>query len=230
MRRWIFLPMLFVAAYSVRAAPAPAPKPFERGWDKALDPDGDCTFRRDKGALTIEIPGRVHDLGAERRVMNAPRLLRDVEGDFVAEVRVGGTFRPAEKPAGDYHVSFLAAGLLLMTGENTYVRLEKASKHEGGETQTFANWELRGNGRWLQKGSPAVKPLEAKETFLRLERKGNRLLGAIRQDGEKWHDLTPLEITLPTKLKLGVAAINTSSETFAPRFDRFQLKKATEKK
>jgi regulation of enolase protein 1 (concanavalin A-like superfamily) len=230
MVRYFPVLLLILVVSAVMAAPAPAPSPFTRGWDKAIDPDGDCKFRREKDALIIEVPGRVHDLGVERGVMNAPRLLRDVEGDFLAEVRVSGNFRPAEKPAGDYHVSFISAGLLLMTGARTYVRLELASKHENGEIQTFANWELRGRGRWLLMGNPNVKALEAKDTFLRLERQGDQIRGWVSQNGKEWYALTPIEITLPAKLKLGVAAINTSSETFAPRFDRFQLKQKIEKK
>src|SRR4051812_31099083 len=77
------------------AAPVPGEKPFQTSWDPPTDPDGDCTFQRVEGKLTITLPGSDHDLGIERGRMNAPRLLRDVEGDFVVQVRVGGLFRPS---------------------------------------------------------------------------------------------------------------------------------------
>ncbi len=66
--------------------------PFDADWDKPVDPDHDCKFLVGKNMLTIEVPGKDHDLGADRGVMNAPHLFRDVEGDFTAQVRVDGDF------------------------------------------------------------------------------------------------------------------------------------------
>ena len=38
--------------------PDPEPNPFASGWDKPVDPDKDCKFKREKGGLTIEVPGK----------------------------------------------------------------------------------------------------------------------------------------------------------------------------
>ena len=70
------------------AAPAPVNRPWVTGWDKPVDTDKDCKFTRDKDTLTIEVPGKDHNLAIERNLMNSPRHLRDVEGDFVAQVRI----------------------------------------------------------------------------------------------------------------------------------------------
>jgi hypothetical protein len=58
------------------ALAAPAPQPFTAGWERSLDPDKDCKFLRDKGALSIEMPGTDHDYDPLRERVNAPRLLR----------------------------------------------------------------------------------------------------------------------------------------------------------
>src|SRR5262249_36323812 len=76
-------------------APPPAPHLTLRDWGSAVDPDGDCTFTIKPNALTIAVPGSDHVLGVERGRMNAPRVLREITGDFIAQVRVAGDF-----PAG----------------------------------------------------------------------------------------------------------------------------------
>jgi len=215
------------AACLAAAAPVPAlaPKPFETGWDRPVDPDGDCKFRREKDTLVIEVPGKDHDLAVERGLMNSPRLLRDVEGDFVARVRVGGTFAPSATSTSTVRIPFVGAGLVLMAGEKTYVRLERAAMRWTGKVKTYANWELRQDGTWVLAGDASVCPLEDKDTYLRLERRGDQLLAAVSHDSDKWTELKPLEVKLPAKLKLGVAAGTTSTEPFRPRYDRFRLSK-----
>jgi hypothetical protein len=217
---------LVLATCAALAAPVPVVKPFEAGWDKPVDPDGDCQFRREKGALTIVVPGKDHDLAVERRLMNSPRLLRDVEGDFVAQVRVGGLFQPSATSTTTERIPFVGAGLVLMDGEKTYVRLERAALVKGGELKTYANWELRKDGEWVLVGAERVRPLEGKETYLRLERKGDKVLGSVSEDGKTWHALNPIDLKLPKKVKLGVAAGTTSTDTFSPRYDSFKLTQA----
>lgn len=113
-----------------------------------------------------------------------------------------------------------------MDGEKTYVRLERAALVKGGELKTYANWELRKDGKWVLAGAEKIRPLEGKETYLRLERKGDKVLGSVSEDGKTWHALNPLDLKLPKKVKLGVAAGTTSTDTFSPRYDAFKLTRA----
>ena len=212
-------------SFAAPEEPDPDPNPFMSGWDRPVDPDGDCKFLRARGGLTIRVPGKDHDLAAERKLMNSPRLLRAVEGDFVAEVRVGGKFVPSAGSTTTERIPFVGAGLVLLAGEKTYVRLERAALRKGGEVKTYANWELRQEGRWVLAGEEAVCPLKGKQTYLRLERKGDKLLASVSEDGKKWTGLKPLELKLPARLKLGVCAGTTSTEPFAPRYDGFKLRK-----
>lgn len=72
---------------------ASKPKNF-KGWGTAIDPDGDCKFFLSEQSLLINVPGwpHPHDLAAEVDVINAPRVLQTVKGDFTVEVQVDGRF------------------------------------------------------------------------------------------------------------------------------------------
>lgn len=229
MSRYLSFVASFLVVCAAVAAPVPAKRPWVSGWDKPVDPDKDCKFTREKDTLTIEVPGKDHDLGVERGLMNSPRLLRDVEGDFVVQVRVRGTFRPSNGSTSNQRLPFVGAGLLLMKDDNTYIRLERAALVKGGEVKTYANWELRTDGKWVLAGAERVQPLEDKPTYLRLARKGDKLLASVSHDGKEWKELKPLDVKLPAKVKIGVSAGGTSMDVFAPRFDQFQLKQAKSK-
>jgi regulation of enolase protein 1 (concanavalin A-like superfamily) len=213
-----------LAAWALLAASARAQDgPFETGWDKPVDPDGDCQFRRDKDALTIVVPGRHHDLVAESDVMNAPRLLRDVEGEFTAQVRVDGYFRPTIQSTFNKAVPFIGAGLVVMDGDKTYARLERAGMYRNDQFGQGVLWELRVDGKPAGSKWPNFAPAEDKPLYLRLQRKGDRLQASVSADGDKWTDAEPLDVKLPAKVKVGIAAVSTSEVRFKPRFDEFRL-------
>ena len=232
MTRLASIALLAMAAGLLSAAPAPVPenKPFVTGWDKPVDPDGDCEFIRENGKLTIRVPGKDHDLGIERGLMNSPRLLQDVEGDFTVQVRIKGVFNPSPDSTSAERISFRGAGLLLWESEKTYIRLERAALFKGEGVHRYANWELRHNGEWVLAGKESTLGLEEKDTYLRLQRKGDKVLASVSQDGKKWNDLEPIEIKLPEKLKIGVSAGGTSSDKFEPTFDQYELTPAKKNK
>src|SRR5262245_65811935 len=123
---------------AVLAAPAPFPAPWHHGWDSPVDPLGHCTFHRKGDRLTVTLPGGwPRPPAGPRRWLHFPRLVRDVEGDFVAVVRVGGTFRPTGSDGNQ------AAGLLLSDGQTTFVlgrnavgRRAREGGAEGGRGRT----------------------------------------------------------------------------------------------
>jgi regulation of enolase protein 1 (concanavalin A-like superfamily) len=185
----------------------PQPSPAV-GWDRPVDPDGDCQFRENGGKLTITAPkGKFHDLTVERGKMNAPRLLRDVEGDFTVEARVGGDF---------VDNGLQLPGLLLMVDDTTYLRLEKG--RYAGRAQCL--WELRQDGK--QARGSCILSIGAAEGYLRLQRREGKLLGFHSDDGNKWMALKPFEIGLPRKVKVGVSVV-AGAEGLAATFEQFQL-------
>src|SRR5262245_56616033 len=102
MRRHL-IPMLGLSAcLCLVTARADDKKPREiKGWGEATDPDGECKIEEKKGKLTIKVPGSLHDLFPgqkdEKKRFNAPRVLREVEGDFVAYVKVTADWKPGGK-------------------------------------------------------------------------------------------------------------------------------------
>jgi RNA polymerase sigma factor (sigma-70 family) len=220
---------------SLTALGAPAPqddqpkadKPAERltyrGWGTATDPDGDCKFTFQKGKLTITVPGKDHDLGVERQRMNAPRILQELEGDFIVQVKVTGTFKPVDADTNE-RAAFQGAGLLVLEDDNNYLRLERACYTRDGEDHHYTIWELRRNGDIERFGQPDDHALEdGKDTWLRIERHGDKLCGAVSQDEEKWTYLDLRMVAFPKKLQVGTAAVNTSKQEFTPQFSEFKL-------
>lgn len=252
MSRPICVLVLLLVACAVLAAPVPQRQPFKTGWDEPKDPDGDCKFIRDADTLTIEVPGKDHDFVPQRKRFNAPRLLRDIEGDFAMQVRVRGAFRPSAKSTVEGIPSRVAAGLLLMPSDNDCIHWEyEVARVKGGGMATYTSlraWDsatihLEGGGTGTIVGhgnmdqAPSlkreVKPAsrraeEAEPIYLRLERNGRFLRLLSSPDGEKWEALFNImknvEIGhLPAKVKVGLAAYSTSTEPFKVRFDQFKL-------
>lgn len=94
--------VLIALLLACAALAAPAPQPLLPGWGKPVDPDKDCKFRRGKDSLTIEMPGGDHDYDTARKRLNAPRLVREFEGDFEIQVRIRIDSLPsAESTAND---------------------------------------------------------------------------------------------------------------------------------
>jgi WD40 repeat protein/regulation of enolase protein 1 (concanavalin A-like superfamily) len=205
-------------------SPMPAEERQTLVWNAPVDPDGDCSFKTSGDKLTVSLPGKDHDLGAERGQMNAPRLLFDVEGDFTVQVRVGGAFQPSATATVEGKIPVVGAGLLLAVDDKTYVRLERFVLIRGQQRETFGNWELRREGRVTF--SHPSRQLSGEQTYLRLQRRGGKLLGSVSEDGQQWTQLQPLDFVFPEKVKVGVAALTTSANPFSPSFDQFQLQRS----
>jgi Protein of unknown function (DUF1349) len=220
------LSLLFVALVvgSTLAAPAPLPRvdDWTTGWDKPIDPLGDCSFGRKGDKLTITVPGKGHGLDVREGRLNAPRLLRDVEGDFIVQVRVSGDFGPHKGPNGDRRV-----GLLLLGGEaDDVVRIQLAVSATVPPRRLcnfLAEISRKGGGPALRVGTyegPAV----GATAWLRLERRGGVGRMAFREHGKEWVQIrVPLEMKLPRKLKVGVVAEATGEGTFKVEFSELRL-------
>jgi regulation of enolase protein 1 (concanavalin A-like superfamily) len=242
-RSLIFLPM----ACATLAATSP-----KDGWERPLDPDNDCKIDIKDGTVTMELPGTYHEFNLKRKCFNAPRLLRDVEGNFVVQVRVSTSSRPSVKSSVDRMQPRVAAGLLLIATDEDYIRLEsecyrrteeqrRPDKGKRKEEQPRKP-ELRSGPAFKLFGTqtqevelepPWEQDRQAKEEriYLRFERKGNGFREAISPDGKTWTTHVSMTgfLNLPRKLKVGLAAYSTSTEPFKVRFDQFKLIRGGEK-
>jgi hypothetical protein len=221
---------LLLTVSAVVAAPAP-----KDGWERPVDPDNDCKFDIKDGTVTIELPGGDHELAPKRKRFNAPRLLREVEGDFVMQVRLCATFRPSAKSNVEGEEPRVAAGLVLMPTEESYIRLEYGAYRRKGEQDNYFSsrlwgekFDLRGEADFiLGRRTPSGKqapPANEERIYLRFEREGNCVRKVYSLDGERRYPTITVDCkTLPNKLKVGLAAYSTSTEPFKVRFDQFKL-------
>jgi regulation of enolase protein 1 (concanavalin A-like superfamily) len=199
------------------------------GWGRFIDPDNDCAWRARDGKLTILVPGSDHDLGIVRNLMNAPRALQPVDGDFVLEVTVAGSFRPWDQAGPEDYWPFHGAGLLLFGDEDTFVRLERATARVG-KIDVYCNYELRSKQEARLTSVQTAADYQLRDsvaTRLQLRREGGRVLGAVAQEDETWRELPPIAVTLPDRVQVGVAAVTTSTEAFAPVFYGLTLERKT---
>jgi regulation of enolase protein 1 (concanavalin A-like superfamily) len=209
-----------------RASGKPEPEPTGQelaGWGLAIDPDKDCEFRPEGKTLAVRLPGAYHDLNPDSGKLNAPRVMRTVEGDFLVTVKVVGDFQPGGKSTNPNPKSlpYNGAGILIWSDTDNFIRLERGAVFRAGKISTFAAFEEREGG---YRGAVHNQVIPGGTCALRLERRGSRIHGAISTDGSTWKRLQPIDTLWPAKLKVGLAVINSSSEPFALKFEDFTLK------
>ena len=222
-----YLGSLEIGAGRLRAAGTPAvePKGTElTGWGLAIDPDKDCQFQAEVDKLTVKVPGTRHDLHPESGRLNAPRVMREVEGDFAVRVKVVGEFKPNGKSTNPTGIPYNGAGILVWSDPDNYIRLERAAVLRGDKVGTYVAFEEREGGT---RGAFHNEVSAGGDCYLRLERKGSRISGAISFDNVNWKQLKPIDTVWPTKLKLGLAAVNVNSEPFTITFEGFKLEGKT---
>jgi tetratricopeptide (TPR) repeat protein/regulation of enolase protein 1 (concanavalin A-like superfamily) len=213
-----------------RLHPAPgatAPTGRIAAWGVFVDEDGKSSIEVSGGRVEISVPAGAYDLGAEIGNVSAPRLLRPVEGDFVAQVTVSRAPQPAEIRGSARRVPFDGAGLLLWLDERNYVRLEfAASVAAGGATTRYPLFQQRRNGLAVGGLAKAHTHLDAAPATLRLERHDRSLLGFVRQGEGEWTPVGRFEADMPSQIYLGVAAVNTTRAPFVAAFEAFTVSPA----
>jgi regulation of enolase protein 1 (concanavalin A-like superfamily) len=187
-----------------------------------IDPVRDCKVVEKEGTLAITVPGTHHNLNPTLAFDNllAPRVLRDVDGDFTFQVKVDPFERPEPGTSTNGRNSFVGAGLLVWQDGKNFIRFLRAANGESG--RLFAQVEFYQEGMFA---GGHLSDLNDKGTHLRLSRNGNTFTFAVSEDGKEWTEL-PTEVKnvdLPKNVKVGVAAINSSAREFAPRFEALAL-------
>jgi hypothetical protein len=218
------VPFLFLALLALPASRGDDKKPQEiRGWGTVVDPAGDCKVVEKDGKVTITVPGSPHNLNPTPRYNNvlAPRVLRDVDGDFSVQVKVNAFSRPqAGTSSTKVGNSFVAAGLLVWQDDKNFVRFFRSANGEGDNL--FGHLEVYRGGKFVGDGFGNMD--EDKATYLKVTRKGNKFSFALSEDGKGWTTIQGRnadlgEIDLPKKLKAGVAATNSTKKEFTPVFE-----------
>jgi regulation of enolase protein 1 (concanavalin A-like superfamily) len=148
-------------------------------------------------------------------------VLRQVDGDFVAEVTIPGEVAPRGARTAHW-LPYHGAGLLVWLDRDNYIRLERAAIVRGNSDYHYINLELTRNAM-LESSSGVATPSGV--ITLRLERKGSRISASYRNEDQVWMGLPkPLGIrTWGNSLKVGVAAVNTATDTFAATLEGFRV-------
>ncbi len=189
-------------------------------WGEAIDPDHDCKIA-DKGkSLDISIPNTHHDLNADNNKLNAPRVVREVTGDFTITARVSGAFKPSAKSTNPKAVPYIGGGIVIWQDSDNYIFLGRAAINRGGKVSEFAAFEER---EWGTRGALNNRGIDPGGVYLRVERRNNRIMGYTSKDGKSWAKLEPMEPGYPSTLKVGLYAINGCSEPTDVRFDNFSF-------
>jgi regulation of enolase protein 1 (concanavalin A-like superfamily) len=222
--------LVFVVATGVLVAPATAEERKTetlKGWGQIIDPDSDCLFREAKGKLEVTVPGTAHDLNGGFQQYNAPRVLQEVEGDFILQVKVSGDFKPGDTASAPGRYAFNGAGLILWESEKNYIRLERNIwVTPEGKTfcfpPLFEHWK---DGQYMKTNPEHTEEPFFKDrfTYLRLERRGDKIQAAVSHEGREWMSLKAITVELPKKVRVGVAAINTSKRPFTVEFEELKL-------
>jgi regulation of enolase protein 1 (concanavalin A-like superfamily) len=225
-----------VAFTLVASADGPSSKPRTiEGWGTTVNAAEDCKFNAVGGQLVIEIPEsekKAYDLNADFGGTKAPRVFAPVKGDFVIQVRVDASSSArSETPGAQKSGYYSGAGLIVFADEKNFVRLERAALYSSEEgARLYTNFEIRVDGKIEKQGNTGdLPPDKDKPVWLRLERKGGEIHGAMSQDGEQW-------VSLPAKqlrgeawthgnIVAGIAAISCGKKTpFSPAYSDFSIR------
>ena len=191
-------------------------------WGEVIDPDGDCDVKLQGGEVVCDVPGTLHDLNIDISVTNAPRVVRAIDGDFVATVRVAGSFKPGPVRTGPKSVPFNGAGLVVWLDSGNYIRLERGAMYRSNRVVGLAVFESREQGsRAAVHNKGGLDP--GQDLWLRLERRGKSLSGSFSSDGKAWDELEPMELDWPSRLHVGLDAINSCGDPMSVRFFDYSL-------
>lgn len=217
-----FLGSLTIGGVRAEGTPTPdQPGDILEGWGKAIDPFKDCEFNADKDSLKFNLTGSKHVQPGEQQSLNYPRVMKDVEGDFVISVKVVGEFKPGGMSTTPKSIPFYGAGIIIWSDPDNYIRLERAAVNRAGRVSTYVNFEEFEGGT---NGATHSEAMQGGDCWVRIERTGSRIQGSISFDGTKWKELKPIQTVWPNKLKVGLVAISSSSLAFQAAFEEYQFK------
>jgi hypothetical protein len=194
------------------------------GWGEFIDPAGDCQATVKAEKLSITVPGTEHNLNPLPGWNNllAPRVVREVEGDFRIQVKL----LPCEMPKPDTSsnkekpASYAASGIVLWQDGNHFSRVFRAANGERNEF--FIHIENFSGGKIVSSGS---LKLQDKAVHLRVERQNGKLSFYRSLDGKNYLVMRPNgeALVLADKIKVGVALVNSTTKAVTHHFEELQV-------
>jgi hypothetical protein len=181
--------------------PIPKPKSITQNGDwRWNDPKGDCSYRVGEYLEIMAANGR--DIVPGHRT--APCLLRSCSGDVACQAVC---LRAREdRPA--------IGGLLLWKDPVNYLLLDRGT---GGKEEICFRGCVEKKALSFGRGRLPGRPPEADEqSFLRLERRGARVLALCSADGREWFSVGEAEFSGEGALEVGIHAIGRIDRLIYP--------------
>jgi hypothetical protein len=216
--------VVFGCFWAVPANPGDQKPRLIASWGEVIDPVGDCKIEESSGVLSITVPGKHRDLNPLPGWNNltAPRVLQDIDGDFVVqvlarkfEVPKKDTSSNKEKPA-----SYVGGGILLWQNDKNFLRFFRAAN--GDRNDVFVGVELFSDGVSMAAGSQKTAD---ENTYLRVTRKKGKITLDESKDGAKWQARVPpgKPLFLDGKAKVGIALVNATTREITHQFEKLQV-------
>jgi regulation of enolase protein 1 (concanavalin A-like superfamily) len=185
-------------------------------WGRFIDPLGAGRARLDDTALVLTSAGYFADYYYSEWNRSAPRLMREVEGDFTMEVTIQPTINLAPAWSGRAEQIFQGAGLLVDAGEQRWIRWEQSQWNTS--PPILREETLRGG-----KGSTSNRANKLwdsrKPVRLRVSRHDDLFATAWKQgDGEWVESPAAQNFGWPRKVRVGPLVVNGVTHPFTTRF------------
>ena len=194
---------------------------FIRGWGVFVDPDGDCKVKEQEGKVIITVPKTHHDLTYTDQFtkLNAPRILQNVHGDFVLQVKVHPIPLPGKNTSSSGAHSFVSSGLLVWQDDKNFIRLDRAAEGNGGSQFLWIERFTKGRPETQEGIDVLNNPIH-----LRVTRSGNKFTFSYSPNGQDWVEAHKEDVKLSNDLQVGVLAINTTTSDFSPQFEGLEVR------
>jgi regulation of enolase protein 1 (concanavalin A-like superfamily) len=200
------LALASVAVAGLIAAQSSAKFP---GWGEPTDPGKDSEISADGKALVMSLPATpAQDMRAETGKRTAPRVMRDIEGNHIATMRVSGTFEPGQ-----------TAGFLLQLDDRNFLRFARSAPDEPVVLEYWRSGQLQPIEASLPKSGGAGEAV-----WLRYTRRLDRFKAELSTDAQNWTEVASISIRLSSRLSLGAVATNTAGKPLTVRFEDLTIK------
>jgi regulation of enolase protein 1 (concanavalin A-like superfamily) len=204
------------------AAPVPRDEAgrIPRIYGATHDPDKGAEFRNTGDALHLRVPPEPRLLAAGKFV-NAPRVWREVRGNFTVSVRVSFPIRPTvpdQHP--DAHAARAGGGLVVWLDDHHFLTLTRDELADDGKPGERYRSERYREGS--VQGSADYGAIR-QSVYLRIVRWEQKLSCSYSSNGKKWQPIGWYPIEWGDLLQVGVVAENGFKAPFEVTFDEYSL-------
>jgi regulation of enolase protein 1 (concanavalin A-like superfamily) len=195
-------------------------------WGKIVNPIGVGRFEplANTNALRVTSSAYPADYTTDDFLRRfSPRLMRDVKGDFTAQVTIFPEFSPSPSSTNNPDEILQAAGLVLEAGQTNHLRIDLAMQGRGQAKHIRERIVRVGNvTNYNAIETPEFDP--RKPITLRIARHGSLCAVAWKQGEAPWNE-SKAHLCVPwySSVKIGMYVSNTCIKPFRASFQDYQI-------